>query len=87
MRKLMLLAVALAANGTIVDVWLNADATNLCINVFSNLSSMSEMYLPEGMAEIPDGAFYGCLSMTNVTWQTTPQRIGAYAFKVEVALP
>ena len=68
------------AKSTIVEVWLSADATNLCVNVFSNLSSMAEMYLPEGVMEIPNGAFHGCSSMTNVTWQTDPRRIGASAF-------
>ncbi|MGN0797679.1 MAG: leucine-rich repeat protein [Christensenellales bacterium] len=48
--------------------------------VFSNMSSLVYVKLPQGLTKIPDKAFYECKKLTHVTFPSTVQSIGSYAF-------
>ena len=43
-------------------------------------SSLEEIYLPEGIEEIPERAFFRCHSLKKVKFPSTLKRIGKEAF-------
>ena len=47
---------------------------------FENCVSLEEIYIPEGVVEIPDRAFYRCHNLKQITLPSTLKKIGKEAF-------
>lgn len=62
------------------DFTMHPDTKCFAADVFAEQMGLKSITLAEGVTVIPDGAFFGCLSLSEVNLSDKTVEIGAYAF-------
>ena len=71
---------AVSCNRAVTKVELKADTVGIAGDVFSGLSSLTEVTIPQGVKSICDNAFSHCSSLTSVNIPDGVTSIGDWAF-------